>query len=630
MPNLETLLRVPYIDPYNGFDLSPDGSRVAFSWNISGRWEIYEMLLPSPSPVFGRGARGEGLGEAGGPRRASAGHGGKFAPRYSPDDASLAWALDIDGSESFHIVLEDLLEGYSVDLDADTTCAIQPSFAWSPDSRQIAYLADKTGNFDLYLRNADGSNDRFVFSAGGPAVTVKWSPDGAYLAVTATMEGQNHGTFIVSADGTQSHRIGDADNPMDAANAAFSPDGKRVAFSSFASGWDQVGIYDLATRQVEWVTRGESNNYQPFWSPDGSRLGWINARGAAASLMVKDGSEEARQIQTGRGLIHMPKFSMDGASVIFIFESPLHPPDLWAVSLADGCSLAPPVTIVPEAKRSGRAGVTQLTQSLPKDVHPNEMVMPEEITYPSLDGTTVPALLYKPEGANAHSPGVVLIHGGPNWNISFLWYPVMTHMASRGWTVIAPNYRGSTGYGRDWQLANRFEIGHLDNDDCAASALYLARNGLADPTRIAVTGRSHGGYLTMTCLTRQPELWKAGSAVVPFLNWFTGHENSREDLQHWDIENMGKPEENQELWRERSPFFFLDKVRAPVQLICGENDPRCPPSESVEAHKIMKELGLQSELLLYKDEGHTFMKIENVVDSEVKRVEFLARVLEKV
>jgi dipeptidyl aminopeptidase/acylaminoacyl peptidase len=90
---------------------------------------------------------------------------------------------------------------------------------------------------------------------------------------------------------------------------------------------------------------------------------------------------------------------------------------------------------------------------------------------------------------------------------------------------------------------------------------------------------------------------------------------------------MGDPVTNHDLWYERSPFFFLDKVRAPVQLICGENDPRCPPSESVEAHKKLQEHGIQSELLLYKGEGHAFMKIENVVDAEVKRMEFLAKVL---
>jgi dipeptidyl aminopeptidase/acylaminoacyl peptidase len=201
-------------------------------------------------------------------------------------------------------------------------------------------------------------------------------------------------------------------------------------------------------------------------------------------------------------------------------------------------------------------------------------------------------------------------------------------MASRGWTVLAPNYRGSTGYGKKWQNANRYDMGGVDTRDCAAGAEYLVTNGLAEKNKIVVTGRSHGGYLTMSCMTEFPELWAGGSAVVPFLNWIDSHYSSREDLQHWNIENMGDPEQNRGLWVERSPYFFLDKINAPVQLICGENDPRCPASESTSARDKLVELGREVELILYEGEGHSFLKMENIVDSEVRRMEFLARILQ--
>jgi len=167
----------------------------------------------------------------------------------------------------------------------------------------------------------------------------------------------------------------------------------------------------------------------------------------------------------------------------------------------------------------------------------------------------------------------------------------------------------------------------VDTDDCVAGVKYLSENGLADKNKIAVTGRSHGGYLTMCCLTMYPDLFAGGSAVVPFLNWIKSHYESREDLQHWNIENMGDPEENKELWIARSPYFFLDKVQAPVQMICGGNDPRCPASESIDARDKLVEFGKEVELLLYEDEGHSFLKIENVIDSEVRRMEFLERCL---
>ena len=130
-------------------------------------------------------------------------------------------------------------------------------------------------------------------------------------------------------------------------------------------------------------------------------------------------------------------------------------------------------------------------------------------------------------------------------------------------------------------------------------------------------------------MTTYPELWTVGSAVVPFLNWIKSHKDSREDLQHWNIENMGDPNDNKDLWIARSPYFFLDKLTAPVQMICGGNDPRCPASDSIQAKEKMIELGKEVELLLYPDEGHSFLDIENVIDAEVKRVEFIAKVLEK-
>jgi dipeptidyl aminopeptidase/acylaminoacyl peptidase len=202
-------------------------------------------------------------------------------------------------------------------------------------------------------------------------------------------------------------------------------------------------------------------------------------------------------------------------------------------------------------------------------------------------------------------------------------------MASLGWTVLAPNYRGSTGYGKAWQNASRYDMGGVDTDDCAAGVNYLLENGLADKDKIAVTGRSHGGFLTMSCMTSYPDLWAAGSAVVPFLNWIKSHKDSREDLQHWNIENMGDPEDNRELWISHSPYFFLDKVNAPVQMISGGNDPRCPAADSIEARDKLVELGKEVEFLLYVDEGHSFLKIKNIIGAEEKRVAFLARALEK-
>ncbi len=591
--DLESLLSVPYVEPYSGFDVSPDGTEVAFSWNPTGAWEIYLAPLDGSAP----------------PRLITAGPGAKFGPRWSPDGERLAYALDLDGSEAYDLYVYDFAAERHTNLTPDTPEALQPSFSWSPDGRQIAFLSDLAGRFDTYVISADGGPARQVLSTPYPDWEVRWSPDGRWLAIVAEAEGQDHWTFLVPAEGGEHRLIGLDGEPICARDARWSPDGSRLAFVSDLGGRFDVGLYALAGGEITWLTTGGGDAESPAWSPDGRRLAWVVSHGPVTELAVRDlAAGSTATYRVAPGVHYRPEFALGGEALFFVFDDPSHPCDLWRLSLRDG-SLAP------------------VSQSLPPELHGAPFVVPEQVCYPSLDGRSVPALLYRPPQAAGPVPAVVYVHGGPNWLTQVTWDPLIQHMVSRGWAVLAPNYRGSTGYGREWQLANRFDLGGGDTQDVVAGADYLVREGVADAARLAVTGRSWGGYLTMTSLTQYPDRWAGGSAVVPFLNWFTAHANSREDLQHWDEQNFGHPERDRDLYYERSPFFFLDRVAAPVQMICGAHDIRCPASESIQARDRLQELGKECELVLYADEGHSFLQIENVIDAKKRRAEFLARIL---
>jgi dipeptidyl aminopeptidase/acylaminoacyl peptidase len=593
--DLEKLLSVPHIEPYSGFDLSPSGAQIAFSWNPTGRWEIYL------APLDGTTA----------PLQLTGGPGAKFGPRWSPDGSRLAYALDRDGSESYELYACHLATGVHASLTPNPPGALQPNFCWSPDSGQIAFISDHGGRFDTYVMPAGGdpSTARRVLGLPHPDWEVAWSPDGRHLAVVSETHGQDHGVLILPAGGGEVIQIAAGDQPLPAKDARWSPDGRRLAFASDQSGRFRVGIYELDTGRIVWPAGGEGDLEYPAWSPDG-RLACVASQGPVTALLLLDlAARSATRHQIAPGVHYAPRFTPDGAHLIAVFGNPAHPCDLWQISLRDG------------SRR-------QLTHSLPPELTGAPFAMPERVRYPGLDGQIVPALLYRPSPSDDLPPAVVYVHGGPNWLTQVTWDPLVQHMVGRGWAVLAPNYRGSTGYGRAWQLANRFDLGGGDTQDLVAGADYLIRERVADPARIAVTGRSWGGYLTMTCLTQHPHRWAGGSAVVPFLNWFTAHANSREDLQHWDRENFGHPEENYDLWYERSPFFFLDRIAAPVQLICGAHDVRCPAGESIQARDQLAALGKECDLALYPDEGHSFLKIENVVDAEKRRVAFLARLLE--
>ncbi len=589
---LEALLHVPHVDPYGGFDIAPDGQTVAFSWNRTGRWEIYEATVDGSAD----------------PRQVTRGDGAKFGPRYAPDGRRIAYVLDVDGSEALDACICDRDSQRHTNLTLDLPGALQPNLSWSPDSSQLACISDGSGSFDTFVIPVEGGAPRPVLALPYPDWDVRWSPDGRHLAVTAETTGQDYGIFIVPAAGGEPLQLAAPEGVINAREPEWAPDGRRLAFASDVRGSYAIGIYELDSRGITWVTDSNFDDETPSWSPQGDRLVFLRREGATTVLAVAGGQDLATY-RVSPGVHYGPRFTPDGEHVVFVFDNPGHPPDLHLLSVPDG-------------------EIQQLTRSLPEELAHLPFTMPSEIRYPGMDGEGVPALLYLPAELDGPAPTVLVVHGGPNWISQQTWAPEVQHFVSRGWIVLAPNYRGSIGYGREWQRANRYDLGGVDTRDVTAGADFLVQEGLAHADRIAVTGRSHGGYLTMTCLTQYPDRWVAGSAVVPFLNWFTSHDNSRRDLQYWDIENMGDPEENYDLWYERSPFFFLDRVRAPVQLICGANDPRCPASESTEARDALLALGKSVELTLYPDEGHAFLKRENLLDAEKKRAEFLARALE--
>ncbi len=608
--DLEQLLRVPYVDPDYDFSISPDGREVAFSWNASGQWEIYVVPLSAAAQ----------------PRKITSGPGAKFAPRWSPDGTRLAYVLDSDGGEQFDIHVYDTAMQRHTNLTPHTPYSIQPSYAWAPDGSQIALLSDQSGHFETYVMSSAGGPAHLLLSLPFPAWQVRWSPDGHWLCTVVQATGQDFAAYLTSVDGQSVRSIGVDGDWIPAKDPSWSPDSRRIAFSSDVRGALSIGLFELAAGELTWLTEGVGDKQQPTWSPDGRRLAYIISQGPVTELAVLDlAGKRVSAFQLEPGVHYRPRFTPNGDHLVFIFDNPRHPDDLWLLSLRPGSD-------GPQDARSAR----QLTCSLPPNLKDAVFAMPVEVRYRSLDDQSVPALLY---GASSPGdwgvgrrrgpgPAIVYVHGGPDWLAQVTWDPLVQHMVGRGWSVLAPNYRGSTGYGRQWQLANRFDLGGADTEDVVAGADYLIREGLADPAHIAVTGRSYGGYLTMTSLTKYPERWAAGSAVVPFLNWFTSHANSRQDLQHWDLENFGHPERDHVLFTERSPFFFLDRVTAPVQLICGANDPRCPASESTQAYEALLALGKECDLVLYHDEGHQFHKIRNVVDHKKRLVAFLAEALE--
>lgn len=594
--DIEKLIRIPSVYPARGaYGIAPDGKTAAVVSDKSGHWEIYLV------PLRGRGK----------PKQITAGPESKFAPEFSPDGARLAFCQDYSGDENHDIFIYDLRTGATRNLTPDTPDeTINPYLAWSPDGKRLAFVSNRAGQFATYIIDVDEpSQVKRVTQHSYSDSSAEWSPAGQYLAVNALGEGQDTWVILVALDSGATKIVGGAEGPVDASMPRWAPDGRRIVFQSNTPGICAIMTYDLATGALTTHPPLTNEAVEPDWSPDGARLAFTWNEDGNVELALRDlATGKDNYVTVGPGVHSFPRFSRDGKHLLFLFSGPGNPTDLWVLDCKTG------------RKR-------QLTRSLPRAFAPDDFVTPEVVRWAS-EGWTISGLLYKPRRrTRARLPAVVYVHGGPTWQLKNEWWATIQHLVSHGYIVLAPNYRGSTGYGKAFQEANRFDLGGGDMRDVIAGAEYLVHEHNVDPAHIAITGTSYGGYLTMTALTKYPRVFAAGSAIVPFLNWFTEHANERKDLQYWDEQNFGDPLKDAARYREYSPIFFMEDIAAPVQMIAGAHDPRCPASETEQAAGVLKDLNVPHEIVIYPDEGHGFQKVDNRVEAYRQRAEFLNRYL---
>ncbi len=592
--NIESLFAVPNV---RSFDLSRVGDRMTFSSNKSGQWQLYlgqlsETSMQSSQFTFDSES--------------------KLGAKFAPDGKSLLYGQDYQGDENFDLFLVDIEKGEPKNLTPGTDFSILPEPSLSQDGKRVAFVSNMSGSFAIYvMKIEDGSIER-ISDHEFSDYQVLLSPVDSKIAFASSVTGQDSGLFVTSLDGGEILRLKDPKTGkfIDANDPEWSPDGKKIAFVSSSKGSYDVGLWDIATNQIDWLTDSKYEYYGPVFSHDGKKVAYSMNMEGDIRLVVHDLDLSGPSILDFKhGVISSPKFTHDDRAIVLLFTGPKNPADLWKYDF--------------ESKK-----FMQLTDSLPSDIDTSDFVEGRQVYYKcKKDGLEIPALLFMPKeaGSGKRLKAVIDIHGGPTAQELNIWDPIKQVLSSIGIVILSPNYRGSAGYGKKFREANRFVMGDLDLADCASGWDYLVEKGIADPMRIAVTGGSFGGYLTMCALSKYPDRWICGSALVPFLNWFTEIKNEREDLRHWDLQNMGDPEKDEERLREASPVFFLDRIRAPVQVIAGAHDPRCPLEESEQARDELLRLGKHVDFKFYQDEGHGFRKIENKIDAYKRSVSFLEK-----
>ena len=195
------------------------------------------------------------------------------------------------------------------------------------------------------------------------------------------------------------------------------------------------------------------------------------------------------------------------------------------------------------------------------------------------------------------------------------WNTDVAALASRGYICIAPNPRGSTGYGLDFQKANFQDLGGGDLKDEIAGVEFLKATDYVDPKKIGITGGSYGGFMTLMAVGKVPDIWAAAMELYGIIDWSTMLKSSDPPLNEYLKALLGSPEQNRKIYDADSPISYIRNERAPLLVLQGDNDPRVPKEEAQQVVDILKKEGHLVDVHYYPNEGHGFVKRENQIDS---------------
>jgi len=561
----------------------------------------------------------------------------QMQPTWSPDGKWIAYISDYDGDEQWDIFLVSPKTGQVVNL-TNTREIAEENPAWSPDGRYLAYMVKpKTSSvfeidvYDTLMRDVKHlttgtAKDRMN-------VAPIWSADGTFIVYTQEQaKGTDSNIFAVEVATAQSKllTLHSGETTYSANDVSF--DGKSVLITSNAvNGYDNVGLLDIASKNIHWLTQDKWEISGESFSPDGRLVTYAaNVDGNTDIYLYDMASGKAHALPLPKGVNYVAgrpsSFTRDGSRMLYSHTGPTSPGDLWVYEISGEEATNKSKNTRAGAPAPHEPASHQLTYSLVGGVRSEDMVEPFLVHIPSKDGKwTISAFVYVPYNLprNAEHPAIVYVHGGPTAQTTNTFNRFVQYMVNQGYIVIAPNYRGSTGYGKAFQQANLFDMGGGDLQDVLAAADWIKQTGYVDPKKLILMGGSYGGYLTMMGVTKAPELWAAGIPIVPFVNWFTEIQNEDPVLQQSDLATMGDLVKNKALYEDRSPINFVDQIKAPLYLLAGGNDPRCPKEEAQQVVDAVKKRGGVVELKVYENEGHGFSKVENQIDAYKRVADFL-------
>lgn len=573
---------------------SPDGDQLAYSVNTSGQFNLWVQAV-----------------DGGCPRQLTS-----FTERavrtiaWSPDGATIGFSADQDGDEFQQIFTLPARGGWPTRLtQADD--AQHFIGEWSPTGEHLAYTAndhDRT-QMDVVVREI-GSGKISRLTSGGLYFFAGWSPDGEQMLAAQFLMNIDQNIFLV-VPGEPPENLTPHEGQVVNLPVGWAADG-RSFYLICDAGREFRGLarFDLASRQLEWVETPEWDVEQAAISRDGSRLVWVVNEDGYSRLYARDLTTGALMppADLPRGVVTSLAISNDGGRAAVLLARATEPSAIYVVDTASGYT-------------------RRLTEGFLAGLDPDDLIEPEVVRFPSFDGREIPAFLYRPREISGPTPVLLSIHGGPEAQErpAYLYSGLYQYLLSRGIAVLATNVRGSTGYGKSYQRLIYRDWGGGDLKDFAAAVDYLRGLEWVDAKRIGVFGGSYGGFATLSCLSRLPDLWAVGADIVGPANLITFVQSVppwwRQLMNAW----VGNPETDRDLLIERSPITYVDQIRAPLLIIQGAKDPRVVKAESDQMVERLRALGREVRYDVYDDEGHGFTRRTN----ELKAMKDIAEWLER-
>ncbi|MET9515075.1 prolyl oligopeptidase family serine peptidase [Streptomyces sp. NPDC002994] len=587
MPDWEKRFRAPRVSLPDWAEDAPD--RALFVSNATGTYELYAWDRAT-----------------GAQRQATDRPNGTTDGVLTPDGESVWWFSDTDGDE-FGVWMRQPFGGGEDEPAAPGLEASYPAgLALGRDGTAVVGRStDEDGSTVHVVR--PGSEPVEIYRHRESAGVGDLSHDGTLIAIEHTEHGDamHSALRVMRLDGSAVAELDDTEGgqvELGLEVLGFAPvDGDtRLLIGHQRRGRWEPMVWDVASGEETELGIELPGDVSAEWYPDGSALLVSHSFEARSELWRYDfATRQLVEVPTPAGTVSGATARPDG-SVEFLWSSAAEAPVVRSTS--------------------GRVVLDPPGMKAPGSV-------PVEDAWVQGPGGRIHALVQRPAAGDGPFPTVFEIHGGPTWHDSDAFAAGPAAWVDHGYAVVRVNYRGSTGYGREWTDALKHRVGLIELEDIAAVREWAVSSGLADPAKLVLAGGSWGGYLTLLGLGTQPEAWAVGLAAVPVADYVTAYHDEMEALKAMDRTLLGgTPEEVPERFEASSPLTYVDAVRAPVYISAGVNDPRCPIRQVENYVDRLEGRGAVCEVYRY-DAGHGSLVVEERIKQVRLEIDFAGRYL---